>query len=88
MRYEEQDIDQKREQSHQQRRQEQDEESQEKARRMGRGVEVGCGRQAETNEGQESGDGVDDQDRRERLAGARGEVEIGAGAVYIACREA
>lgn len=63
MRHKEQDIDQKREERNQKGRQQQNQEGQQEARRMGGAVEVGGSGEAEANQGQQGGDGVNDEDR-------------------------
>lgn len=61
--HEQQDIYQEGEERNQEGRQEQDQEGQQEARGVRGAVKVrGCG-QAEANQGQEGGDGVNDEDR-------------------------
>jgi hypothetical protein len=83
MRDEEQDIHQECQQSYEQCWQKQNKERQQEARRVGGRMEVGRGRQAETNEGQKCGDWVDDEDRGEGFACTGREIEIIAGAINI-----
>jgi hypothetical protein len=85
MGHKEQDINQKGQKGHQECRQQQNQESQEEARRMGGGMEMGCGGQAETDQGQERGDRVNYEDRGERLSSARGQIEIVPGTTDIIC---
>lgn len=85
MRHEEQDIDQECEQRHQQRRQKQNQQREKESRRMRRAVEVSGSRQTKANEGQESGNGMYDENRRERFAGTRRQVEVIAGATDVGC---
>jgi hypothetical protein len=85
MRHEEQDIHQECQQSYEQCWQKQNKERQQEARRVGGRMEVGRGRQAETNEGQKCGDWVDDEDRGEGFACTGREIEIIAGAINIIC---
>lgn len=52
---------------------------------MRRAMEMGGGGQTKANEGQECGDRVYDQYRRERFAGTRRQVEIIAVGIDIGC---
>jgi len=76
VRNEQQNIDQESQESNQQGGESQNEKSQQIARRVGGRVEVSGHSQAEANEGQESCDGMDDEDGRERCSSARRQGEL------------
>lgn len=83
MRHKQKNINQEGKERHQEGRQQQDQEGQQEARGVGGAVEVRGSGQTEADQGQEGGDGVDDEDRRQRLARTRGKIEVVACAIYI-----
>lgn len=76
MRDKQQDIDEESEEGDQEGREQEDQQGQEISRRMRRAMEVSGGSQAQANEGEKGGNGMDDQNGRERFAGAGGKIEV------------
>jgi len=81
VRYEQQDVDQESKQRHKQRRKREDQQGEEVSRRVGRRVEVRGDREREAYQRHESGNGMDDKDRGERVSGRRGQRELGGGRI-------
>lgn len=81
MRNEEQDVDEKSEKSDEQRWQQEDQQGQQIAGRMRRAMEMSSGCETETDESEECGDGMNDQDGRERSPSTRGKIKITAAGI-------
>lgn len=87
--YEEQNVDEEGEQSDEESREGEDEEGQEVSRRMARAMEVSGHCKAKADQGEESGDGVDDEDGGEAVSGIlrKAKVFVGVGAAEEAVCE-
>ena len=77
VRQEDQDVDQESQEADHQRRQAEKQQGEQIFGRMGRPMEMGENAQDEENEGDEGGDGVDDEQVRERVLGPAGQSEVG-----------